>query len=464
MTFALVGFNTLRHDGIELTTGFTATVNGELTVGNLEETVTVSGQAPAVDTQNVTQRLVFARAVTDNLPVGQTLNVYASLIPGAVYNSGAASQDVGGSKGEFVQGFTVHGGRANDFQQLRDGMFFGTLVAAGNRMTSLNPATVHEVTVQTSGVTAESESGGTLVNVVPRDGGNAYSGTFNSLVADRGLQSDNLDDELRARGLTQAPFIRKRYDVGGGLGGPIKQDKLWFFGSLRSWVTSEYQPANYYNKTQGTLFYTPDLDRPAYDNNYYKEARLRLTWQASPKDKISAMFGIANGTAANNITGGREHRGHRRCPACPTGTRGSPEPPATSRLLFEAGAVVVKENPAGTDGAASTIPRADSSRSYGYGNLAWSLRLTALGIPGVLPDQRTVRRDLRDRIARSKPACSLHGARTCMLDMTRPEQNELHLQRHDAVVDDAARRPHQRPETMRLLGLSAGSVDDQPAP
>ena len=88
-------------------------------------------------------------------------------------------QDVGGSKGEYSQSFMIHGGRGSDFQQLRDGMFFGTLVAAGNWMTSLNPATVAETTVQTSSGGAELESGGVLINVVPRDGGNVFSGTFN---------------------------------------------------------------------------------------------------------------------------------------------------------------------------------------------------------------------------------------------------------------------------------------------
>jgi hypothetical protein len=166
VTFTLAGFNTLRRENVELTTGFTATVNGDLAVGNLAETVTVSGAAPIVDTQNVSQQTVFARQVTENLPVGSTVNLYATLIPGATLSSGAASQDVGGGKGEFSQGFTIHGNRGGDFQQLREGMFFGTLVAAGNRMTSLNPATVAEVTVQTSSGTAELESGGALISRV----------------------------------------------------------------------------------------------------------------------------------------------------------------------------------------------------------------------------------------------------------------------------------------------------------
>ena len=150
VTFTLAGFSTLRRENVELTTGFTATVNGDLAVGNLAETITVSGATPMVDTQNTSQQSVFAREVTENLPLGSGIKNYATMVPGAVYTGGASNQDVGGSKGEYSQNFMIHGGRGGDFQQLRDGMFFGTLVAAGNWMTSLNPATVAETTVTTS--------------------------------------------------------------------------------------------------------------------------------------------------------------------------------------------------------------------------------------------------------------------------------------------------------------------------
>src|ERR1043166_3270882 len=99
VTFTLAGFSTLRREGIELTTGFTATVNADLAVGNVAETITVSGAAPTVDTQNTSQRSVFAGEVTENLPLGSGIKNYASLVPGAVYAGGAGTQDVGGSKG-----------------------------------------------------------------------------------------------------------------------------------------------------------------------------------------------------------------------------------------------------------------------------------------------------------------------------------------------------------------------------
>src|SRR5262249_55133124 len=194
----LAVFSVVRREGIELTSNFTAPVNVDLKVGTLEETVTVSGQSPVVDTQNTVQQRVIPKDVLDALPVGKSFNLYTALVPGAIGT--ATNQDVGGTKGENTQGFKIHGGRATDFQQLRDGMFFGTLVAAGNFMSSTNPATVQEVAVETSGFSADAETGGGHINVVPRDGGNFYNGSFKADYSNNHLQGNNITPDLEKRG------------------------------------------------------------------------------------------------------------------------------------------------------------------------------------------------------------------------------------------------------------------------
>ncbi|HYH44461.1 MAG TPA: DUF1028 domain-containing protein, partial [Thermoanaerobaculia bacterium] len=65
VTFSLPGFNVVKREGIELTGSFTATVNVELRVGALEETITVTGETPVVDIQNTTQQRVVGREVID---------------------------------------------------------------------------------------------------------------------------------------------------------------------------------------------------------------------------------------------------------------------------------------------------------------------------------------------------------------------------------------------------------------
>ncbi len=99
-----------------------------------------------------------------------------------------------------------------------------------------------------------------------------------------------MNDDLRARGLTTAGSVRRYYDVGGGVGGPIMRDKLWFFSAARWEDRSSYQAGNYYNKRQGTVFYEPDLSRPAYNHDFSKDASVRFTWQAAAKHKIVGNY------------------------------------------------------------------------------------------------------------------------------------------------------------------------------
>src|SRR5687767_7171578 len=78
--FSLPGFSSVRREGIELTTGFTASVNAELRVGAIEETVTVSGASPVVDLQNVKTQVVMTREIVDSIPTGKYFQNLAVLI------------------------------------------------------------------------------------------------------------------------------------------------------------------------------------------------------------------------------------------------------------------------------------------------------------------------------------------------------------------------------------------------
>ncbi|MBM3820889.1 MAG: TonB-dependent receptor [Acidimicrobiia bacterium] len=286
VTFTLTGFRTLRREGIELTTGFAATVNADLAVGAFEETITVSGAAPVVDVSNTVQQLVVPREVQQALPLGKHAGVFVAMIPGAMPNNGAVGIDVGGTRGENQQNFVIHG--SGGFVQLRDGMFYGLPLGGSNFLSSVNSATTHETTVQTiGGLGAEAQGAGIQVNYVPRDGGNVYSGSLSADLGHRDLQSNNIDADLQARGARQPAAIRRLFDVGGGVGGPVVRDKVWFFASSRYFETSNDSPANWFNKLQGTLFYEPDLSRPGYERNFYSESGLRTTWQVSAKDKVT---------------------------------------------------------------------------------------------------------------------------------------------------------------------------------
>src|SRR6266516_288631 len=289
VTFSLPGFSTFKRVGGELTTSFTATINAEMKVGQVEDTVTVLGETPVVDSLNVRTQATFARETLDAIPTTKRLGQYASIIPGATYTN-ATFQDVGGNQGEGGQ-FGVHGQRPGDLSLNFEGLNQNQQALG---VFSFNSQAFQEVVVETGGMSAEAGTGGVQVNIVSKDGGNRLSGSLSAAYTGPSLQMGNLTDALRARGLQNDISIRRSYDYGGALGGPIKKDKLWFFMAHRWWGASRYIQGSYFNKAEGTLFYEPDLSRVSHNNEYFEDHSLRLTWQVSPKHKIVGSFSHQN--------------------------------------------------------------------------------------------------------------------------------------------------------------------------
>jgi hypothetical protein len=129
VTFSLAGFSIVRREGIELTAGFTATVNADMKVGSLEETITVTSATPVVDIQNVRTQNVLSREVMDALPSGKAIPALAALTVGvSSVGVGGSGQDVGGNKGEQLASLIVHGSDVTDNRFLYDGMRYQQMV------------------------------------------------------------------------------------------------------------------------------------------------------------------------------------------------------------------------------------------------------------------------------------------------------------------------------------------------
>jgi hypothetical protein len=161
VTFTLASFSTLRRDGIELSAGFTATINADLRLGAVEETITVSGQSPLVDVQGTTQRRAISAEVFENLPTGKTPSNLAVLIPGVVGGAGS-SQDVGGTSRHGPTPVAVYGSRSAEHMPTHDGMKFGSMWNTGGGRHGYwtpNPAFVEEFAVATSGASADVDVG-----------------------------------------------------------------------------------------------------------------------------------------------------------------------------------------------------------------------------------------------------------------------------------------------------------------
>ena len=285
VTFSLPGFNTVKREDLSLTATFTATVNAEMKVGSLEETITVSGASPTVDVQNVVQAKVMTRDILDSIPIGNKNTASIGvLIPGVV----TSSQDVGGAVFGSAA-IAIHGGRTGEMQGLFDGMYFNNGYGVGGSFMSiaLNDQTFQEMSIETGGTSAESWMGSIRTNAIPKDGGNVFRGTFFAAYTNHNLQSSNLDDALRAKGLATGDTISEIWDVAPAGGGPLIKDKLWFFGAWRRWKTKYTIAGLYYNKSTVPYIYTADLSRPAFESDKDGNVSLRLTWQATPKNKIA---------------------------------------------------------------------------------------------------------------------------------------------------------------------------------
>ena len=341
VTFSLPGFSLVSREGLDLTTGFTATVNADLRVGSIEETLTVTGAAPVVDIQNVRTQNVLTRDVLDSVPISKNAASFAQVTVGATGGraaGGTNARDVGGGRGETLSGLEIRGDRQGT--PTLEGLRINAMYLDGSVFRfAINQLVAQEIVLETSGAGAESESGGLNINFVLKDGGNLFRGVASVDYTGRNLQSDNVSDALRARGVNSSNVVTNLYDFGVGLGGPLVSDKLWFYTAYRKWGGKTELAGIYFNKTQNTLFFTPDLSRPGYQDVRFRDNTGRLTWQASPRHKIAGTVSVQNScvcyyTISDTISpeAAFQWRFYPSNFYQATWTH-----PATNRLLFEAG-------------------------------------------------------------------------------------------------------------------------------
>ncbi len=296
VTFTLAGFNTFRRDGIELTGNFTATVNGDLRVGALEETITVTGEAPTVDVQNTSRQRVVDREIIENIPAGRNIWALGALNPGITTS---VPQDVGGAVINATTGMSSHGSRSNDGWTSMSGITMNAMASQGFTTRLLySMASLQEVTLDYSANTAEVPTGGVRINIVPREGGNSFNGTFFSSIATGAMQGNNLSDDLKTQGLRTPDAVKKLFDVNPGFGGPLRRDTIWFYVSAlysgsQLDVADMFVNKNANNPNAWT--FDPDLNQPAFKDTHYQGGDARVTWQVTPRNKIGMLVAEQTG-------------------------------------------------------------------------------------------------------------------------------------------------------------------------
>jgi hypothetical protein len=306
VTFSLPGFGNVVREGVELTSDFTATINVDMKVGTLEETLTVTGESPIVDTTSITQRVVMTAEVREALPTGRNIQAMGIMIPGtslAQGGGGALSRDVGGS-GNLQQSPLQYRGSGDTVQTI-EGLRLNNLCAQGAYSgVYWNDASFEEYSYVTGADSAEMGQGGMRVNMVPRDGGNSFRGSVIGNWADESFGSDNCGSPgvgiactrsnlsgsktFNANNtLTNVDVIQKIWDVNPSIGGPIVKNKLWFNYSFRHLGSTKTKADAYFDKNPSSFVYDPDFTKPGYDDGHIVSNAGRISWQIGGKDKLS---------------------------------------------------------------------------------------------------------------------------------------------------------------------------------
>ena len=286
VTFTLPGFSVVKRENIELRGEFVATVNADLRVGNLEETITVTGESPTVDVQSARVQTIMDRDVLTAIPSSRSANGiqahHSRLEQRRRLGRHHRRQRRHGRlhprrpRIGFPDASRRHQHRMGRRQLQRRGLQRGR-VAGGDRRR--RPAGL-----------GEAETAGLMLNVIPRDGGNRFTGTMFFSGANGSMQGSNYTDELRAAGLRSPQELKKVYDFNPMGGGRLIRDKLWFYLTYREVVAENTIPGMFFNKNAGdpTKWLVDfDTSRPAFGDSLTRNGIVRLTWQASPRNKIS---------------------------------------------------------------------------------------------------------------------------------------------------------------------------------
>ena len=273
--FELQGFKTIEQSDIKISASFVATINPKLEVGSLEETITVTGESPAVDVRSNVQQTVMSQEILEGVPTGRDPWSLAKLIPGVQ----VATYDVGGTQSIQQSSLSSHGSNTNDVSYNIDGATVNWPGGGGGAtMMYYDQGMFEEVNYMTSAIPAEQLAGGVSINMVTKAGGNVWRGNARYSFANDDLQSENWADTQAVNPNFLGNPTKKTYDLNVSGGGAIMQNKLWVNGTYRKWVVNKLVNAR-----------NPDGSQ-ALDDNDLKNYSGKAVMQLTPNQKIQGSY------------------------------------------------------------------------------------------------------------------------------------------------------------------------------
>jgi hypothetical protein len=290
VVFEAKGFQQFIRDNVVLTAGFTATIDVSLRVGDVNESVTVSAEAPVVDTEhNVTSTNLNAQTLTEVIPTTRNAVEFLSTTPGVVR---ANRPDFGGgtSGGGQYAAYGIQG----QMTMLMDGV--NTTQSVINQGTGNGPdlASLEEMQVVSVSGTAETANPGILLNLIVKSGGNQFHGRYEGTGETDAVQADNITPALRALpNFTVGQGIISYETFNGDLGGPLKKDKLWFYGAY-AFQHAERTALNFVAYPQGTNIYNVSSTKgtPADLSARLQNMTGKGTYQLTPKYKLVGFYAM----------------------------------------------------------------------------------------------------------------------------------------------------------------------------
>jgi len=278
LKFELSGFRTVSREGIRITANFVAKVDIALSMQALAETVTVSGEAPTVDSKSTLIATSLDKSLLDNIPSGRDIWVLTEQVAGTVPDR----YNVGGTESAQQTTLNVHGTSGGGQQDYSvNGLSMNWPGGAGQyTMFYFDYDSFEEVQVETAGAPAEISVGGLYMNMITKSGGSEFHGGFTGMWNPGQLQGNNVSQEMKDQGITKANPIDQIYDLQPFLGGPISKD-IWFFGSYRRYVIN--------NEVLGMPL--PEGGRSTeVDVNHQTNALAKVTAQVNPANKLMVQY------------------------------------------------------------------------------------------------------------------------------------------------------------------------------
>lgn len=226
--FELPGFKTVVREGVQITVGFSANLSPQLGVSTVQETVTVTGETPVVDTKQTGTRQTFTLEQLQSVPSARDPWVILQQTAGIVMDR----ENIGGNMSGQQSNYVSRGANPSNSKWSLDGVDITDMSATGASPSYYDFDAFQEMTISTGGVDVTQQTGGVGINLVTKSGSDTFRGSSRYYLTDESLEANNISDDLRRQGATSGNPIQNIKDYGIEMGGPIKRGRAWVWGSF----------------------------------------------------------------------------------------------------------------------------------------------------------------------------------------------------------------------------------------